>query len=147
MRLFSNLYIKGGTSKTKLFFQFWTDFFKNWVLYAEFKKKTIGVEFFKIGPQLFEIFSFLCQKKWFFLIFARISKCISSYNFWARKKILMPFCSSTHCAKKYALFFSISISFSFYKRFCDSFCERSKNHQKCCFFHTFTMITRKQDRN
>ena len=77
---------KGGTSKKNFFFQFWTDFFKNWVLYAEFKKKTIGVEFFKIGPQLFEIFSFLCPKNDFFLIFARISKCISSYNFWARKK-------------------------------------------------------------
>ena len=59
----------------------------------------------------------------------------------------MPFCSSNHCATFYALLFSISISFSCYKRFCESFFERSKNRQKCCFFRTFTMITRKLDRN
>ena len=39
-----------------------TDFFKKRVLYAEFKKKLIGVEFFKIGSSVFEIFSFLWVK-------------------------------------------------------------------------------------
>ena len=46
--------------------QFCTDFFKNWVLYAEFEKKTIAVEFLKIGLELFKIFLFLCVKNDFF---------------------------------------------------------------------------------
>ena len=54
---------KGGTSKKYLFPQFLTDFFEKLVSYSEFKKKTIDVEFFEIGPLLFEIFSFLWAKK------------------------------------------------------------------------------------
>ena len=38
-----------GKFKKKTFLQFSTDFFKNLVLYAKFKKKTIDVEFFEIG--------------------------------------------------------------------------------------------------
>ena len=36
------------------------------VLYAECEKKTIAVEFLKIDLELFEIFSFLCVKMFFF---------------------------------------------------------------------------------
>ena len=56
------------------------------VLYAEFKKKTIDVEFFEIGPLLFEIFSFLWAKKWFFSDFYPFFKMYLLLQFLSYKK-------------------------------------------------------------
>ena len=52
-----------GALKKNLFFNFAPISLKIWHCMQNLKKKTICVVFLKIGPQLFEIFSFLCAKK------------------------------------------------------------------------------------
>ena len=68
---------KGGTSKKHIFLQFCTDFFKNWILYAEFKNKTIGVEFFLRLDHYFWRYSHFCVQKndffWFLPQFQSVS--------------------------------------------------------------------------
>ena len=139
---------KGGTSKTKLFLNFGPISLKIGYYMQNSKRKRLALSFLRLDPNFLRYSHFCVQKKdffWFLPEFQSVSPPTIfelEKNFWCHFVPLLTVRTFTYC-----FFFSISISFSFYKGFCDSFYERSKNRQKCCFFHTFTMITRKLDRN